>query len=94
MVNFLGKYLPHLSSVLYPLDDLLRADVAWLWGSEQNEAFKKVKALISSTPVFQFFYPKLWTVVSADASSHGLGGVLLQEYEGGLRPVAFCSHSH
>ncbi|KAL0175066.1 hypothetical protein M9458_031034, partial [Cirrhinus mrigala] len=91
MVNFLGRYLPHLSSVLHPLNDLLRADVAWLWGPEQGEAFKKVKALISSAPVLQFFNLKLRTVVSADASSHGLGGVLLQEHEGGLRPVAFCS---
>ncbi len=60
-------------------------------GSKQDEAFKKVEALISSAPVLQFFYPKLRTVVSADANSHGLGGVLLQEHEGCLRPVAFCS---
>lgn len=59
MVNFLGRYLPHISSVLHPLNDLLRADVAWLWGPEQDEAFTKVKALISSVPVLQFFNPKL-----------------------------------
>ncbi|RXN22487.1 Transposon Ty3-I Gag-Pol poly [Labeo rohita] len=93
MVNFLGRYLPRLSSVLHPLNDLLKTDVAWLWGPEQDEAFNKVKALISSAPVLQFFNPKLQTVVSADASSHGLSGVLLQEHEGGLRPVAFCSHT-
>lgn len=32
-------------------------------------------------------------MASANANSHGLGGVLLQEYEGGLRPVAFCSRT-
>ena len=35
----------------------------------------------------QYFEPKKKTVVSADVSNYGLGGVLLQEG----RPIAFCS---
>ena len=93
MVNYLGKYLPHLSTILRPLNELLSKDTAWMWGPPQRTAFNKVKELLIKPPVLAYFDPKKPTVVEADSSSYGLGGCLLQEHEEGLRPVAFCSRS-
>ena len=56
-----------------------------------QKAFDKVKEIISSSTVLAFYNPKKPTVVCADAGSYGIGGVLMQEHDGELRPVAFCS---
>ena len=54
---------------------------------------KKVKAMVTSAPTLAYFDPTKPTTVSADASSYGTGGVLLQESEGKQHPVAFCSRT-
>ena len=43
MLNFYGKFIPNLSSILEPLHSLLRKDVVWKWEVEQQEAFDKAK---------------------------------------------------
>ena len=43
--------------------------------------------------ILALYDPKASIKVSADASSFGLGAVLLQESEAGWRPVAYASRS-
>ena len=93
MVHYLGSYLPDLHVITRPLNDLLKADVEWIWGSAQVEAFEEMKSLISSTPVLAYYDVNKATTVNADSSSYGLGGVLLQDHEGILKPVAYCSRT-
>ena len=50
--------------------------------------------MLTTSPVLALFDPNLQTVVSADASSFGLGAVLLQrQAEGEMKPVAYISRS-
>lgn len=49
MVNCLGRFIPNLSTVMHPLSDLLKGDVSLIWGHPQEEAFKKVKALLTDS---------------------------------------------
>ena len=93
MVNYLGCYLPNLSEVCKPLNDLLQSDVEWYWGHNQDKAFSAVKDLVTKTPVLAYYDASRPTRISADASSYGIGGVILQQSDNCWRPVAFCSRT-
>ncbi|UYV76630.1 K02A2.6-like [Cordylochernes scorpioides] len=94
MVNFLGRFVPNLAEITKPLNDLRKKDVSFIWGSPQKKAFEKVKDVLASDRVLASFDISKKTMVSADASSYGLGAVLKQEHEANeWRPVAFASRT-
>ena len=77
-----------------PLRDLLKKESAWLWGPAQQEAFQQLKADMASEQVLARYDPEKETMVSSDASSFGLGAVLMQKQPSGeMRPVAYVSRS-
>ncbi|KAG1953647.1 hypothetical protein F2P79_009188 [Pimephales promelas] len=93
MVHYLGRYLPGLAEITCPLNDLLKADTVWTWSHAQEQALTRIKELMTEAPILSFFDVNKPTIVSADASSYGLGGVLFQQHDGCLRPVAYCSRT-
>ena len=94
MVNHLSKFSPNLSEKTKPLRELLNKKNQWMWGEPQEAAFREIQTALTSSPVLALFDPKSETVVSADASSHGLGAVLLQKQSSGeLKPISKISRS-
>ena len=51
MINYLAKFLPHLTTKIHPLQNLLKKDTPWTWSSSQEEAFEAVKEALSGAPV-------------------------------------------
>ncbi|XP_068990417.1 uncharacterized protein [Neodiprion pinetum] len=51
MASWYRKFIPEFASVAEPLTRLLRKDKKWGWGSEQETAFKRIKAALTSAPV-------------------------------------------
>jgi len=94
MVNQLGKFCPQLANKDKPIHELLSNKNDWYWGQPQQQAFQLIKQDISSAPLLALYNPELTTTVSADASSYGLGAVLIQTQQTGeIRPVAYISRA-
>lgn len=88
-ITYLQKFLPHMSEVSAPLRKLLEKDIEWHWERSQEESFEKLKEMASNTPILAFYDPKDKVILNVDASSYGLGAVLLQRD----KPVAYASRA-
>ena len=83
------KFIPNLSTIAGPLQELLRKDFAWVWQAPQQAAFETIKQLMSSPPVLRYYDVQKPVVLTADASKDGLGAACLQH---GM-PVAYASRA-
>ena len=63
-------------------------------GFQTHESFSKLKSLVTSLPVLVHYDINKQTIVSADASSYGIGSVLLQNVNDKFHPVTFAFRSH
>jgi hypothetical protein len=61
------------------------------WGAEQQQAFEQLKAAVVSAPCLAIPDPKRDFIVHTDASGYATGAVLMQQFDDGLRPIAFLS---
>ena len=91
MINQLGKFSSNLAEFTQPLRELLSKKNEWMWGEAQDEALAKVKLELTKPTVLALFDVNADLKISADASSYGLGAVLLQNNKSSWQPVAFAS---
>ncbi|HLP97517.1 MAG TPA: reverse transcriptase family protein, partial [Sideroxyarcus sp.] len=89
MVNYMQMFVPNLANMTGPMRALLKKNVAWHWSPDCETAFTAVKRVLLASPALALFNERMEVTVAADASSFGLGGVLLQEG----RPVVYTSRS-
>lgn len=93
MINFVGKFIPNLSSKTVCLRELLRDKGEFKWTADHEQEWGRLKTLLTSEPVLTFFDPSKRTKISTDASKDGLGAVLLQAEGDSWRPVAYASRT-
>ena len=89
MVNYLTKFIPHLSDLTHPISILTQKDVEFQWSDQQERAFTKVKEAISKPTMLTYFDVQKDVTIQCDSSKDGLGCALLQEG----KPIAFASRA-
>ncbi|CAC5421135.1 unnamed protein product [Mytilus coruscus] len=88
-INYLAKFVPNMSAVTEPIRKLLKEEHEFIWTHEQQQAFEKLKDIITKNPVLSFYDVSKPVTVSCDASQCGLGAMLIQDN----KPVAYASRS-
>ena len=87
MVTYLTRFAPNLATLTAPLRNLLKKDIEFVWNESHDEAFQKIKDVLTDSPVLAYFNPKLDVTLQVGASKYRLGATLLQEG----RPVSYAS---
>ena len=65
-----------ICDIVNPLRELTMMDIKFTWMSEHNQAFDKVKKLLTSSTVMAYFDQQKETQLTTDASPVGLSAIL------------------
>ena len=93
-VNFFHNHVPRLSTVTAPFRPLLKKNVPFKWIAAMQQSYENVlKALANAVPVMPPLERAPFEIFT-DASSVGVGAVVLQRYPDGVRyPISFTSRA-
>ena len=94
MMNFSGRFNPILADIATLLRALLTKKANFSWTKKCAQAFLQLKHLVKESVMLHYLDYSKPFLLCTDASSSGLGAVLLQEDEDScLVPICFISQS-
>ena len=85
--NYFRRFIQGYSTLVSPLNELLKQTVKFDWGPLQRAAFDGVKQALTSTGVMRLPDPSKPYEVITDASLNGTGSILMQDGH----PIAYMS---
>lgn len=92
LASYFRKFVQNFSIIAKPLYDLTKKNATFNFGSEQADAFNKIKNCLISQPVLSIYSPEAETQLHCDASSLGYAGILLQKQsDSKFHPVCYYS---
>ncbi|XP_065076498.1 uncharacterized protein K02A2.6-like [Ochlerotatus camptorhynchus] len=86
-VNYYGKFVHRMRTLRFPLDELLKAGTEFRWTTQCQQAFMRFKEILASDLLLTHYNPNLDIVVSADASSVGVGATISHKFPDGTMKV-------
>ena len=95
LVGFLRPFVPHISSIQAPLDQLryVKSITTKHWTSERLKAFELIKLVFKKSLFLERRVTGYPLIVSCDSSIYGIGACLFQHYNGKNHFIELASRS-
>lgn len=93
VVNYYRRFVKNFAQTAKPLYGLLKKDVRYVWGEDQRNAVEELKRKLTEAPIVKFPDFEKEFHLHTDASTEGIGAVLMQEHQGILHPIEYISKS-
>ncbi|CAH2084639.1 unnamed protein product [Euphydryas editha] len=93
LAGYFRKFIKGFGEIARPLTNLLRKGNTFKWTDNELNAFETLKEKLIHRPILALYNPKFKTELHTDASSLGVGGILMQwqSVSDVLKPVAYFS---
>ncbi|KAL4152687.1 hypothetical protein QTP88_000520 [Uroleucon formosanum] len=92
LASYFRRFICNFSVIAKPLYDLVKKNVDFIFGEQEQEAFKYLSSILTKTPVLAIYSPTAETELHCDASSSGFGAILLQKQpDNKFKPVSYFS---
>lgn len=93
-INYYGKFVHNMRMLRQPLDELLKEERVFRWTPQCQQAFEQFKKILSSDLLLTHYNPRLDIIVSADASSVGIGATISHRWpDGKIKVVQHASRA-
>ena len=90
LASYYRKFIQNFSIIADPLFKLLKKNQKYIWSNECNEAFENIRQYLLSDPILSYPDFNKEFIVRTDASTQGIGAVLLQVEEDKLEHPICC----
>lgn len=89
--SWFRRFIPNFAKIAKPLSNLTKKSSKWKWTNIENEAYEKLKNMLSSPPVLQQVNETQPFFLRTDASNYAIGAVLLQGEKESEHPIEYAS---